>query len=159
MGLRADITRHARKQEGEGIPFSINNGSVGDNPDIGLLLVDQIESSGITIYMSGFTSEDGNPASIPTPLRLDWYLYASGDCIMDKEPVWEGSTWWDTTGAKSDRNGRLVQVTGLQSRAWFLRVVMQDPTVTVSLKGKLEYTVPNYPIIGGPLDSTGPFVG
>lgn len=159
MGLRADITRHQRKQQGEGIPFSLNNGSVTDNLDIGLLLVDKIESSGITIRMSGFTLETGSAGSIPDPLRLDWYLYASGDYIMDNEPVWEGSTWWNVTGPKSDRNGQLVQVTGLQSQAWFLRVVMADPTVTVSLKGKLEYWCPDQPINGGPFLSTGPFVG
>lgn len=159
MGIYADITRRQRAQENETIPFNLGNGSVTDNPNSFLLYVDQVKSSGITIYLSGLKLETGDASQIPNPLRLDWYLYASGACIMDDEPVWEGSTWLDVTKGQNTRNGRLVQCTGLAAQAWFLRVVMEDPSVTVSLKGGLEYTCPDQPIVGGPLLAAGTFVG
>lgn len=158
MGIYADIKRSKRDQEGETIPFNLKNGSVADNPNSFLLWVDKVPSSGIAIYLSGLKAEL-DPANITNPLRLDWYLYASGSCIIDDEPVWEGSTWIDVTKGSNTREGRLVQCTGLDARAWFLRVVMEDPGVPVSLKGGLEYRCPDQPIIGGPLLSTGPWVG
>ncbi len=158
MGIYAIITKRERAQENETIPFSLNNGSVSDNPNSFLLWVDKVHSSGIAIYLSGLKAEL-NPANIPNPLRLDWSLYAAGACTIDEDPVWEGSTYLDVTTGQNTREGRLVQCTGLAAQAWLLRVVMQDPGVPVSLKGGLEYTCPDYPIIGGPLLSTGPWVG
>jgi hypothetical protein len=159
MGIRADIYRKNRAQENETIPFSINNGSTADNADSMLLWVDQIHSSGITIYLSGLKSESGDVSNVANPLRLDWYLYQSGACIPEDEPVWEGSTWIDVTKGTDTRSGMLVQCTGVASQAWFLRVVMAAPGETVSLKGALEYTCPDQPIVGGPLLATGSAVG
>jgi len=159
VGIYADIVRRERAQEYETIPFNLGNGSVAANPNSYLLWVDQVKSSGIAIYLSGLKLETGDASNIPNPLRLDWYLYAAGACVIDDDPVWEGSTWIDVTKGENTRSGRLVQCTGLSAQAWFLRVVMQNPTETVSLKGGLEYNCPSDPIIAGPLLSSGPFVG
>lgn len=141
------------------ISFTINNGMVADDPDSFLLWIDQVSSSGIAITLAGFGLSEGDGAKIPNPLRFDWYLYAAGDCIMDDEPVWEGSTWLDASKGKNARNGRLVQCSGLAAQSWFLRLVMEDPGVPVVLKGALEYSCPDQPVVGGPLIASGPFVG
>jgi len=158
MGIYADIKRSKRAQENEAIPFNLGNGASADNPDSYLLWVDKVPSSGITIYLSGLKAELSTQ-QIVAPIRLDWYLYASSSCSIDDEPVWEGSTWIDVSTGEDTRNGRLVQCTGLAAQAWFLRVVMETIAVQVSFKGALEYRCPDQPIIGGPLLSTGPWVG
>jgi hypothetical protein len=141
------------------IPFTLNNGMVANDPNSFLLWIDQVSSSGITITMTGFGLGSSNKLNIPNPLRLDWYLYAAGECIMDDEPVWEGSTWLDVAKGSNARNGRLIQCSGLAAQSWFLRGVMQDPTVPVELKGSLEYHCPSEPVVGGPFLSAGTFVG
>lgn len=158
MGVHAIIKDRERAQENLTLPFELNNGATSDNPDSYLLWVDKIHSSGISIYLSGLKAEL-DASNVANPLRLDWYLYAAGNRIIDAEPVWEGSTWIDVTKGVNTREGRLIQCTGLAAQAWFLRVVMADPGVDVSLKGALEYTCPEQPINGGPLLATGPFVG
>lgn len=143
------------------VSFSLNNGYVESNLDSYLLWIDQVPSSGISIWMKGMKLESvvGDKSQITNPLRLDWFLYAAGSCTMDDDPVWEGSTWIDPTKSENSRSGRLVQVTGLFASQWLLRVVMEDPGVQIQLIGSLEYQCPDQPVIGGPLIASGPFVG
>lgn len=174
MGIHATIYRANHDQEagkplspervasGESvtIPFTINNGVVTSNPDAFLFWADQVPSTGIEIALTWFGVSNGDAVNLPNPLRFDWFLYASGSCVVDDEPVWEGSSWLDLTkGKASVRNGRLVQVSGLTAQAWFLRLVMQDPGIPITLKGSLEYSTFEQPAIGGPISSAGCFVG
>jgi hypothetical protein len=158
-GLLRDLTgklilRH--QQEGEGIPFSLDNGYATNNPDNFLVWLNNMPSTGVSFNLSGLGAR-GDTANVPDPLRLDWYLYPSGDCIIDAEPVWEGSTWLTVGGTK--RTGRLVQVTNLDARAWFLKVVIENPGAGVSLTGSLEYFCPVSPLTGALHIVTGPAVG
>ena len=128
-----------------------------------------IQSSDVTIYLTGFDAYEGASdfadLLINAPnyrLRIDWYLHAGAACAIDDEPVWEGTTWWAPQGnATTDkmRRGRLVQTSGLASDEWLLRAVIADPGFNFSLSGTLAFRLPPQPIIGGPLSSIGNFVG
>ena len=147
---------YLHEKEGQAVPVTISRANATAAPDRYLVWLDNMPSSGVTFYLSGFSART-SIANVPDPFRLDWELYASGSCIIEDEPVWQGSTW-----LKNDltvRNGMLVQVTGLDARAWFLRVTTQEPTEEITLSGAIEYWCPTQPTIGGPLDATGSVVG
>jgi hypothetical protein len=178
MGINAIIKRVAREQEAgrpltreqiargmqTTIPFAFNNGLSTDSDNNYLLWIDQVSSSGIKIALSGLEISNGDLATLPDPFRLDWYLYASGDCIIDSEPCWEGSTWFK--GGLSIKNGMLVQCSGLEAQAWFLKLVVQDMdaqqvgAVGITLKGALEYALLDPSVAtDGPRLAIGPWVG
>lgn len=128
-----------------------------------------IQSSDITIYLTGFDPYEGAAdfagILINDPnyrLRIDWYLHAGAACAIDDEPVWESTTWWAPQGnvlTPKMRRGRLVQTSGLASDEWLLRAVIADPGFNFSLTGTLAFRIPPQPVIGGPVSSVGNFVG
>lgn len=128
-----------------------------------------IPSSDVTIYLTGFDPYEGAAdfASLLSNnpdyrLQIDWSLHAGAACAIDDEPVWEGTTWWAPQGNATTskvRRGRLVQASGLGSDEWLLRASIVDPGFTFMLSGTLAYRCPPQPINGGPLLSTGNFVG
>ena len=154
MSINAQIKVSEYDQEGKSIPFDISNGYTTLKPDVFLLWVNNVQSSGIAIYASGFRLSTTAPAG--KVLRMDWYLYPSGDCIIDDDPIFQGTTWY-TVG--STRNGRLVQVTDVDARAWFLRVVIEDPGVPFKLTGAMEYKCFREMAANAPQIAVGPFIG
>ena len=173
MAVHANIKRIARRQQGETLAFTINNGEVSSDPDNYLVWLDQVPSTGVSFYLQGLKVLSADGDQIPNPLRIDWKLYVSGSCIIDDEPIFEGSTWWESD---NERSGRLVQVTNCDARAWFLRLQLEDPGLPVVLQGAIEYFCPGdggiiecgtakvqlptqNPLVNAPVISTGSFIG
>ena len=147
---------YVHEREGIAVPITISEANATANADRYLVWLDNMPSSGVSFYLSGFTART-DTSNLPNPFRLDWKLYASGSCIVEDEPVWEASTWL-ADGLKV-RNGMLVQATGLDARAWFLQVTTEAPGQSFTVSGSIEYWCPTQPTIGGPLIVTGSAVG
>lgn len=147
---------YLHEREGMAVPITISDANATAAADRYLVWLDNMPSSGVTFYLSGFSART-DTSKVPDPFRLDWELYASGSYIVEDEPVWQASTW-----LKNDltvRNGMLVQVTGLDARAWFLRVTTEAPGQAITLSGSIEYWCPTQPTIGGPLVAVGSAIG
>lgn len=142
--------------EGQVFSVTLDEGFVTPSADSYLIWLDGMPSSGVAFYASGFKIR-GDTSNITYPVRIDWKLYPSGSCIIENEPVWEGSTWIKSSDDR--RDGMLVQTTGIDARAWFLWASLPELPDGVTLGGSMEFRCPRQPIIGGPLSATGSFVG
>lgn len=148
------------ERESSLIPISLDNGYITPQADKYLIWLDNMPSTGVSFRFGKFGV--GNEISkLPAGgLQINWSLYASGGVIIDTEPVWQGTTWLDLTSTVA-REGLLVQVTGLDASAWFLRATLpnQNPADQIFLSGAFEYFCPVTPLTSVVNIVTGPYLG
>ena len=147
------------ERESSLIPISLDNGYITPQADKYLIWLDNMPSTGVSFRFGKFGV--GNEISkLPAGgLQINWQLYASG-AIVDTEPVWQGTTWLDLRSTVA-REGLLVQITGLDACAWFLRATLpnQNPANQIFLSGAFEYFCPVTPLTSVVNIVTGPYLG
>lgn len=141
------------------IPITLDNGFITPKTDKYLIWLDNMPSTGVAFRFGKFAV--GNELSkLPAGgLQINWSLYSSG-AIIDTEPVWQGTTWLDLTSNVA-REGLLVQITGVDASAWFLRATLpnQNPADQIVLNGAFEYFCPVTPLTSVVNIVTGPYLG
>jgi hypothetical protein len=142
------------------LSITLDNSYITPQSNKYLIWLDNMPSTGVSFRFGKFAV--GNEMSkLPAGgLQINWSLYASGGVIIDTEPVWQGTTWLDLKSNVA-REGLLVQITGLDASAWFLRATLpnQSPTDQIFLSGAFEYFCPVTPLTSVVNIVTGPYLG